>query len=132
MAEQRFGQCLCGAVKYRADDLRDIWFCHCRQCRYVTGHFMAACRTENDKLDVTGDISWSHHSGDSQIGRCTDCGTPLFWKEPGSSSTSVVAGSLDNADGLTVPGHIFTSEKGTYYMIDDGLPQWAGRPDGGY
>ena len=131
MADQRTGQCLCGAVTYRAAGLRDIWFCHCRQCRYVTGNFMAACRTETDKLAIDGEVSWHVHSRTSKIGRCSICGSPLFWRQPGSSTTSVVAGSLDDAEGLAVPGHIFMREKGAYYEIADGLPQWTGHPEGG-
>ena len=131
VADLRTGRCLCGSVTYRAEGLRDIWFCHCRQCRYATGHFMAACRTENERLEWDGLISWSTHSGASQIARCRQCGTPLFWRQAGSATTSVLAGSLDDTEGLAVPGHIYTAEKGGYYAIADGLPQSELRPEGG-
>ena len=26
--------------------------CHCTQCRKVTGHYLAACRTERERFDV--------------------------------------------------------------------------------
>ncbi|WP_299193659.1 GFA family protein [uncultured Erythrobacter sp.] len=131
VADMRSGQCLCGSVTYRAKGLRDIWYCHCRQCRYATGHFMAACRTEKDDLEWDGFISWSAHSGTSEIARCRQCGSPLFWRQPGSATISVVAGSLDDTDGIAVPGHIFTGEKGSYYAISDGLPQSPAEPEGG-
>lgn len=129
--DEHSGQCLCGAVTYRAQGLRDIWFCHCRQCRKVTGHFLASCRTEKGRIAVKGEMSWSTHSGKSQIGRCADCGSPLLWRQPESPTVSVLAGSLDDTYGLETRGHIFTAKKGDYYSIDDGLPQWAGRPEGG-
>ena len=127
----RTGRCLCGAVRYRALHLRDIWFCHCRQCRYVTGHYLAACRTEKDKLEWRGELAWSAHSGTSEIARCAGCGTPLFWRQPDGDTVSVMAGSLDDTEGLAVPGHIFTGEKGAYYAIADGLPQHVAQPAGG-
>lgn len=126
------GQCLCGAVSYRAQGLRDVWFCHCTQCRKVTGHYLAACRTERERFDVVGEVSWSGHSGMSQLGRCARCGSPLFWQQPGSSTMSVLAGSLDQGPGLTPLGHAFVGEKGDYYAIADGLPQFTGTPIGGF
>ena len=131
VANVRNGRCLCGKVTYRAEGLRDIWYCHCRQCRYATGHFMAACRTEKDKLDWDGLISWSHHSGLSEIARCRQCGSPLFWRRPNDDTISVLAGGLDETEGLEVPGHIFTGDKGDYYAISDGLPLWTGQPEQG-
>lgn len=125
------GRCLCGAVSYRAQQLRDIWFCHCRQCRYVTGHFMAACRTEKDQLEWDGEVKWSPHSNTSELGRCTQCGGPLFWYQTGSETYSVMAGSLDDTGGLTTSGHIFTAERGGYYAIVDDLPQSSGHTPGG-
>lgn len=131
MPDTHSGRCLCGAVTYRAEGLRDIWFCHCRQCRKVSGHFLAASRTEKAALTATGAIRWSPHSGTSELGRCTACGSPLFWRQPASPTISVVAGSLDDTQGIETRGHIFVAEKGDYYTIDDGLPQWPGQPEGG-
>ncbi|ANU06454.1 GFA family protein [Paraurantiacibacter namhicola] len=131
MADLRTGQCLCGNVTYRAEGLRDIWYCHCRQCRHVTGHYMAACRTGNGELDWDGLISWTPHSGSSELARCRQCGTPLFWRQRAGKTISVLAGSLDDTAGLATPGHIFTAEKGDYYDVTDGLPAWPGQPSGG-
>lgn len=130
MPDTHTGRCLCGAVTYRTEGLRDIWFCHCRQCRAVSGHFVAACRTEKAALTATGDIRWSPHSGTSELGRCAVCGAPLFWRQPASPTISVLAGSLDDTHGLETRGHIFVAEKGDYYTIDDCLPKWPGLPEG--
>ena len=132
VGETHTGQCLCGAASYRAQGLRDIWFCHCTQCRKVTGHYLAACRTERERIDIAGSITWTAHSGTSQLGRCKRCGCPLLWQQPGSPTISVLAGSLDNAQGLTGVGHAFVGEKGDYYGIADGLPQFTGTPTGGF
>lgn len=126
------GSCLCGAVTYHAEGLRDIWLCHCVQCRKVTGHYLAACRTERERLEVTGDVTWSSHSGTSQLGRCARCGCPVLWQQPGSPTISVLAGSLDSAEGIAAVGHAFVGEKGDYYAIGDGLPQFTATPTGGF
>lgn len=126
------GQCLCGAVSYRAQGLRDVWFCHCAQCRKVTGHYLAACRTEQERFEIDGELSWTAHSGTSQMGRCARCASPLFWRQPGSSTMSVLAGSLDHTNGIAPVGHAFVGEKGDYYGLADGLPQFTGTPTGGF
>lgn len=124
------GQCHCGAVTYRAEGLRDIWYCHCRQCRSLTGHYMAACRTERDRIVISGELRWTPVSERSSHGFCAVCSSPLFWSNREKDTISVLPGSLDNTAGLRAVGHIYVAEKGDYYMIDDGLPQYPGAPAG--
>jgi len=123
------GQCHCGAVTYRARGLRDLWYCHCYQCRRLTGHVMAACWTQRDKLDVSGKVVWTPVSEHSSHGFCGNCHSPLFWSNSTRNSISVLGGSLNDSKGITACGHLFVSEKGDYYEITDGLPQYARWPD---
>lgn len=125
------GGCHCGAVSYRARGLSDIWFCHCRQCRALTGHYIAACRTERTSYEITGELRWTAVSEQSSHGFCARCCSPLFWSTERSDNMSVLAGSLDHTRGIEVRGHIFVAEKGDYYQITDGLPQFDGYPEGG-
>ncbi len=125
------GGCFCGAVTYRATGLRDIWFCHCRQCRSLTGHYIAACRTGRENYQVAGELRWTAVSEQSSHGFCASCSSPLFWSTEHSPNMSVLAGSLDHTRGIETCGHIFVAEKGDYYEIADGLPQYAGYPEGG-
>lgn len=120
------GQCHCGAVTYRAEGLRDIWYCHCKQCRALTGHFMAACRTERDRIAISGELRWTPVSDRSSHGFCAVCFSPLFWSNREMETLSVLPGCLDSTEGLTAAGHIYTAEKADYYTIDDGLPQYPG------
>jgi hypothetical protein len=56
-------------------------------------------------------------------GFCAQCGSSLFWDPPRRDTISIAAGTLDDASGLRVAGHWFTSQAGDYYEIpDDGLP----------
>jgi hypothetical protein len=131
VADEHTGQCLCGAVSYRARGLADIWYCHCRQCRRLTGHYLPACRTTHAQLTVSGEVVWALHSGKSEHGRCAACGSLLFWATKGSEYVSVLPGALESTDGIAVRGHIFVAEKGDYYEITDGLPQFARYPERG-
>lgn len=131
MTEEHTGRCLCGAATYRARALADIWYCHCRQCRYLTGHFLPACRAKRDDVAISGTVTWSAHSGASELARCTSCAAPLFWSNPASPYLSVLPGSLDHTRGIAVCGHIYVAEKGDYYEITDGLPQFATYPEEG-
>lgn len=125
------GKCLCGAVTYRAQGLADIWYCHCTQCRALTGHYLAACRTQADRLTIAGEVVWAHHSGSSEHGRCAACGSLLFWANRSGKFISVLPGSLDNSAGIAERGHLFVAEKGSYYQITDALPQYGSFPEKG-
>ena len=125
------GKCLCGAVAYRATGLANIWYCHCAQCRALTGHYLAACRTARDRLEIVGEVVWAPHSGTSEHGRCGRCGSLLFWANRTNRNICVLPGSLDSAEDIVERGHVFVSEKGDYYTVNDGLPQFDRYPDGG-
>ena len=47
-----------------------------------------------------------------------------FWEPAHGGHTSIWAGTLDTPTGLKPSMHIFVAEKGDYYEITDGLPQW--------
>jgi len=48
------GSCVCGQTTYEAFDLEDVSYCHCEQCRKMTGHYMAACQVKTDKIIIKG------------------------------------------------------------------------------
>jgi virginiamycin B lyase len=71
------------------------------------------------RLDpVTGAITeWPTPSG---------CGSHLFWKPSNEDYIGILAASVDEPSGLRMAKHIFVDDKGDYYEITDGLPQYAG------
>ena len=132
MDEVRTGRCLCGAVRFATrGPLRGVIYCHCGQCRRQTGHFVAATAVADDRIAIDGEdmLSWYAASSDARRGFCRACGSLLFWKAEGLSRISVMAGSFDRPTGLAGMSHIFVADKGDYYGIDDGLPQFAGSSD---
>jgi hypothetical protein len=121
------GACLCGAVSFRTRGrLRGVVYCHCSQCRRQTGHFVAATSARDADIDIEGgeSLAWYAASGEAKRGFCRNCGSVLFWKRDGLDRISVMAGAFDLPSGLTAESHIFVADKGDYYEICDGLPQF--------
>ena len=124
---QHEGSCLCGAVRFTATgSLRGVVYCHCSQCRKQSGHYYAATSVDDDRLEIEGgeNITWFAASGFAKRGFCATCGSVLFWKHNEQDEISVMAGAFDRPSGLKGEVHIFVADKGDYYAIDDGLPQF--------
>jgi len=98
------------------------------ECRKSSGHFTAATATrpENLKLLCSEGLKWYRSSPGARRGFCGNCGSTLFWQPDSGDRISIFAGSLDDSSGLSVVSHIYVQEKGDYYDIGDGLPQFAG------
>jgi hypothetical protein len=129
MSEEHTGHCLCGAVRFRTSGpLREVIACHCGQCRRQTGLFYAATNVRDEALVVEGgeNVTWYRASDTAGRGFCRTCGSALFWKSDGSDYTSILAGAFDQPTGLRIGVHIFCADKGDYYEIGDGVPQFAG------
>jgi hypothetical protein len=127
MESTHHGACLCGAVRFRTRGrLRGVVYCHCSQCRRQTGHFVAATSASDADIDLEGvdSLAWYAASDEARRGFCQVCGTSLFWKHNELDSTSIMAGAFDRPSGLVAEGHIFVADKGDYYEICDGLPQF--------
>jgi hypothetical protein len=119
------GGCQCGGVRYEVRGrLRDVIACHCVQCRRTSGHFVAAtaCRRETFTLVKAQSLKWYSCVPGFRRGFCRECGSSLFFEEEGGNRVSIAAGSLDEPQGLKIAAHIFASEAGDYYSIDDRVP----------
>ncbi|MCO5149789.1 MULTISPECIES: GFA family protein [unclassified Shinella] len=126
MSEEHTGHCLCGAVRFRTRGaLGKVVACHCSQCRRQTGHFYAATDVRNDALTIEGEenVTWYRASATAGRGFCRVCGSALFWKGDTADHISVMAGAFDLPTGLEMGVHIFCTDKGDYYEINDGAPQ---------
>lgn len=121
------GACLCGGVRYRvAGDLRPVVACHCGQCRRTSGHHVAATAARLEDLTIEGEanLSWYRSSEAARRGFCRICGANLFWQRDGAGQISIMAGTLDPGSEVRIAAHIFVADKGDYYDIADGLPQF--------
>jgi len=132
MVEIHTGSCLCGGVTFETrGDLREVVYCHCGQCRRQTGLYYASTNAADRDLTIRGDenLTWYQSSDKGRRGFCRICGSALFWKYEGLDHISIQAGSFDLPSRLVAGYHIFCEDKGDFYEINDGLPQFRkGRP----
>ncbi|WP_417425615.1 GFA family protein [Hoeflea sp.] len=125
--QARTGRCNCGAVTFRTTGpLREVVACHCSQCRRQSGLYFAATNVPDDNIEIAGEanITWYQASDVAKRGFCTTCGSALFWKHQADKHISVLAGAFDQPTGLAITKHIFCADKGDFYEITDGLPQY--------
>lgn len=127
------GGCLCGAVRYAVNGpLRDVVNCHCRMCQRLHGVFGAHSKAPKANITITTDtgLTWYKSSEVARRGFCRKCGSSLFWEPIDFDGTGILAGSLDAPTGLKTIGNIFVEDKGDFYEITDGLPQYPESSDG--
>jgi hypothetical protein len=122
------GRCQCGGVEFTVNGpLRDVVYCHCKMCRRLSGHIVAAtaCAVTDLAIIRSGTLRWYASSAEASRGFCGSCGSNLFWKAASGTHVSIMAGTLDDPTGVRAAAHIFVAVKGDYYALDDGLPQHA-------
>jgi hypothetical protein len=121
------GSCNCRGVTYQVKGtMRDVTACHCGQCRKQTGLYFAATEAMDTQLTMhsPSTVKWYDSSTFAQRGFCGECGSSLFWKAKGSGKICILAGSLDGNVPIRITRHIFCQDKGTFYELTDGLPQF--------
>lgn len=127
------GGCLCGAVRYEVKgQLRDIVNCHCAMCQKLHGNFGPHTKAKKVNIKITNSkgLSWFNTSKVARRGFCCECGSGLFWEPSEQDATGIIAGTLDDHEGLKTMGHIFVSEKASFYEITDSNPQFQESSNG--
>lgn len=127
MSKQHTGSCLCEKVSFKTrGKLRNLLACHCSQCRKQTGLYYAATDVNISDVEITGEnhVTWYKASETAKRGFCSHCGSALFWNANGLNRISILAGAFDAPTELKIEAHIFCEDKGDFYEITDGLPQY--------
>lgn len=127
----RKGSCLCGAVHFDvAGALPAPSACHCTKCRKHTGHFEAGTDVPRAALTVEGaeSLTWYHSSEGVRRGFCSICGSSLFFDIMRTDRMGISMGAFDTPTDSKLALHIFVADKGDYYEIGDGLPQYQTHP----
>lgn len=122
------GACLCGGVVFAVTGAAGpVTACHCTQCRRLSGHFAASFDLCDRDLRYSARDSLATYrtAGGGTRGFCTGCGSSLWFRAP-DGALSVEAGCLRAPTGGRLAAHIFTAERGSYYVLDDGLPHYPG------
>ena len=127
LADTLHGSCLCGANRFTLPGpMGEVGACHCTQCRKLSGHYTASFDAQEDGLVWQArDEATFTTPGGSVRGFCPHCGSSLWFRSP-EGGFSVESGVIDNPTGGQLVSHIFVADKGDYYEIDDGLPQFPG------
>ena len=130
------GSCLCGCVRYHIQaEPKRFYFCHCQQCRKLTGSAHAA-----NILAEPTKIEWT--SGKNKVKRydapdgrafthvfCVDCGGGLPFLNISGTTLFIPAGSLDNSPELPVNANIFWVESPDWYAPGLQTKRHAGFPE---
>ncbi len=120
------GQCECGAVAFEVAQVRsEVTFCHCSQCRRMSGHLWASTHAAFSAVTFTRDdgLTWFKSSEWAERGFCNICGSSLFYRETGKDDLGIAAGCVNTPNRLMPGKHIFVADKGDYYQIADDAPQ---------
>lgn len=134
MAKLR-GSCFCGAVAYEVEsDSSTIYFCHCAQCRKITG--TAHATNMMVKPDA---VSWLE--GQEMVSNfdcpgerlfsnafCKSCGSGLPFMSKSGKSMYVPVGTLDTPLDKPINYNIFWEDKAAWYEQGQGAKKCPGFP----
>lgn len=110
------GQCLCGAVRYSAEWVRDeVSACHCGQCRRWAGGPFMPVATKGVRFEGEENLGRYRSSDWAERGFCKLCGSSLFYRRLDSDAYMMTAGSLDDQSGLSFTRQVFVDEKPDWY-----------------
>lgn len=84
----------------------------------------SACAKADLQLVRDEHLQWFDSSDEARRGFCGRCGSSLFWEPTFKDTMSIMAGALDDSSAVRASHHIFVTDAGAYYSLDDGLPQW--------
>lgn len=125
------GSCLCGAVTVQvAGELPKPDACHCTNCRKQSGHYFVSTDVKRSAVTIGGEshIGWYQSSAKARRGFCRVCGASLFWDPIDRDWIGIAMGVFDGPTNSRLGVHIYTAEKGDYYEIADGVPQFERVP----
>lgn len=131
------GSCLCGGIRFQiSGSLFGAINCHCSLCRKAHG---AACRSRalvraTDFKLIAGEnyLKFFESSPDSHRGFCGNCGSPIYGRfGENPKYFNIALGIIDGDPGVKIEQHAFVGSKGSWYEIEDDLPQHDRRlPEG--
>jgi hypothetical protein len=116
------GSCLCTRVRFAVQaELDHFYFCHCAQCRKITGSAFAA-----NILAKPAAVTWL--SGSELVRRfdypgeraftkvfCSNCGSGLPFLNEHGTTLFIPAGSLDSLPPISPERNIFWEDRAVWY-----------------
>ena len=121
------GSCLCGRVSFEvAGDLPGPDACHCTDCRKFSGHYFVSTDVPRSAVTIHGaeHLTWYQAHEAVRRGFCATCGASLFWDPVKHDWIGIAMGAFDAPTETRLHIHVWVADKGDYYDITDGLPQY--------
>jgi len=125
------GSCLCGEVTFSfTAALTDVWFCHCTQCRKNYGTYGTFVGVPRGDLKIQKKRKLRTYQSTTDVTRsfCGTCGSPIAWDKAGLAQIYILAGLIEGKVKAEKGTHIHVQNKGGYYQICDGFPQYKRVP----
>lgn len=135
MNKEITGSCCCERVAFKVkDDFGKFFFCHCEQCRKLTGSAHAS-----NLFTSPANIEWI--KGEDKVKRydhptrsfsksfCTDCGSGLPFVTQSGKFLIVPAGSLNEEPSKDPDAQIFCSEQAGWHKAALHVTKVAGFPE---
>ena len=129
------GGCVCGEVKFTLeDDFDNFYFCHCEQCRKMTGSGHASnlfTRPENIKWEkgLESIKRYDHPTRAFSQVFCIHCGSGLPYLSKSGKALVVPAGALDSEPAKQPDAHIFCSEEPGWHKAGLSAKRYPGFPE---
>ena len=134
MANQISGGCCCGNVIFTLEDnFSNFYFCHCEQCRKLTGTAHASnLFTSPDNIKWAKGIDnikrYDHPERSFSKAFCNQCGSGLPFISKSGKSLIVPAGSLNDEPSKQLDAQIFCAEQTDWYKAGLEAPKVNGFP----
>lgn len=115
------GSCCCGDVEFTLEDnFSNFFFCHCEQCRKLTGTAHASnLFTSPDNINWVNGADkikrYDHPKRSFSKAFCENCGSGLPFLSLSGKSLIVPAGSLNGEPSIKLDAQIFCSEQAEWH-----------------
>ncbi|MBM9593792.1 GFA family protein [Rhodobacteraceae bacterium MCCB 386] len=122
MTGEKWGGCLCGAVRFRAAQVKtEFGGCHCKMCQRWTGGPLLAASVPADAIEWSGaEAVGIYQSSDwAERAFCTRCGSGLWYRVTTRPDTDyeVLLGLFDDPGGMRMTSEIFIDAKPGAYAF---------------
>ena len=122
------GSCLCGGVRFEADEIPLITHCHCSMCRKAHGAAfgtLASARMDQFRFTQGEDLIQTYESSPgNHRGFCRVCGSSVPVVRSGAETVSVPAGLLDDDPEVRPALHMFVASKAPWWEVTDKNPKF--------
>lgn len=123
---EREGGCLCGAVRFTAQDVGAVSACHCGMCARWSGGILLSAFVSGVQWHARDTLKTHVSSELAERSFCTECGSSLLWRmrHPDLRSTmSVPVGAFDDRTGFELTREWFVDQKPAFYALAGERPQ---------